>query len=67
MEILMQAVSQGIFLGEREAAEDWEKKLSKDVVSALEEPDPMGSPGAQIVPQGWSCLGARCSALLVAA
>lgn len=35
------------------------------MVSAPEKPDPMGSSGAQIVPQGWSCLEARCPALLV--
>lgn len=42
MEIPVQAVSQGTFSGEREAGEDWGKKLSKDVVSAPEEPDPTG-------------------------
>lgn len=42
MEIPVQAVSQSTFSGEREAGEDWGKKLSKDVVSAPEEPDPMG-------------------------
>lgn len=43
IEIPVQAVSQGTFSGEREAGEDWGKKLSKDVVSAPEEPDPTGS------------------------
>lgn len=35
------------------------------MVSAPEKPDATGSSEAQIVPQGWSCLEARCPALLV--
>lgn len=35
------------------------------MVSAPEKPDLTGSSGTQIVPQGWSCLEARCPALLV--
>lgn len=44
--ILVQAVFGGMFSGEREAGEDWGKKLSKDVVSAGQESDPTGNTGA---------------------